>query len=112
VNETIGDLVVCGLPLRILPIMRVSWWDEDGDGEPRDGETEVWFWVRPDGVAADIDRRLLASLAPWLRDDFAFSRVLYRARAGDARHTGIFGEAGLQFVETRSRRGVEDLLFA
>ncbi len=85
--------------------------DVDGGGD-RDGEAVVWFWVRPDGVAADLDRRLLAALAPWLQEDFAFARVLYRARADDERQTAIFGAAGLRVVEPRSVRGVECLLFA
>src|SRR5918995_1012233 len=39
---------------------------EDGDGGADDHEAVIWFWVRPDGVAADLDRRLLAALVPWL----------------------------------------------
>jgi hypothetical protein len=81
-------------------------------GGAHNGEAVVWFWVRPDGVASDLDRRLLVALIPWLRDDFAFSRVLYRARAGDTRQTAIFAEAGLRFVETRPARDIEDHLFA
>ncbi|MDF2761770.1 MAG: hypothetical protein K0S83_504, partial [Thermomicrobiales bacterium] len=58
---------------------------EDGDGGADDHEAVIWFWVRPDGVAADLDRRLLAVLVPWLRDDFAFTRVLFRSRDDDKR---------------------------
>jgi RimJ/RimL family protein N-acetyltransferase len=85
---------------------------EDEDGGTRDGEAAVWFWVRPDGVANDLDQRLLAALMQWLRDNFAFARVLYRARAGNARQTTIFEEAGLRVVATRRVRGIEDILFA
>jgi hypothetical protein len=84
----------------------------DDGGRGRDYETEVWFWVRPDGVAGDLDRRLLTALAPWLRSDFAFARVLFRAWANDERQTSILSEAGLQVVDRRPIRGMEALLFA
>jgi hypothetical protein len=84
---------------------------EGGDGA-RDHEAEVWFWVRPDGVAADLDRRLLAALISWLRDDFAFERVLFRAVADDERQTAIFGDAGLRMVASRPYAETERLLFA
>lgn len=66
----------------------------------------------PGRVVADLDRRLLAALLPWLRDEFAFARVLDRALGGDPRQTAIFEEVGLCLVEMRSSRGVEDHLFA
>ena len=72
----------------------------------------VWFWVRPDGVADDLDRRLLAALVPWLRNDFAFARVLFRAGADDERQTAILSEAGLRVVDTLRVRDTEELLFA
>src|SRR5829696_6135794 len=31
-----------------------------------DHDAVAWFWVRPDGVARELDRRLLAALLPWL----------------------------------------------
>ena len=86
--------------------------EDDGDGRDRDHEAMVWFWVRPDLVAGDLDRRLLAALLPWLRNDFAFARVLFRAWANDERQTAIFDEAGLRVVDTRPGRGTEAMLFA
>jgi hypothetical protein len=77
-----------------------------------DNEAVVWFWVRPDQVAADLDRRLLAALVPWLRGDFAFARVLFRAWADDERQADLLGEAGLRVVDARPVRGIEALLFA
>ena len=85
--------------------------DQDGSGA-RDYETVVWFWVRPEGVAADLDRRLLAAMVPWLRDDFAFARVLFRARADDERQTSILGEAGLRVVDALPIRETGVVLFA
>ena len=49
---------------------------------------------------------------PWLRDDFAFARVLFHALADDERRTAILAEAGLQVVETRPVRDTEAFLFA
>src|SRR5215217_2475489 len=68
--------------------------DEVGEGEAGDYEAVIWFWVRPDGVADDLDRRLLAALVPWLRNDFAFARVLFRTGADDERQAAILEEAG------------------
>jgi hypothetical protein len=42
-----------------------------------DYEAVVRFWVRPDSVAGDLGRRLLAALVPWLRNEFAFTHVLF-----------------------------------
>jgi RimJ/RimL family protein N-acetyltransferase len=86
--------------------------DHNEDGRARDHEAMVWFWVRPDLVAGDLDRRLLAALLPWLRNDFAFARVLIRAWANDERQTALLAEAGLRIVDTRPGRGAEALLFA
>ena len=86
--------------------------EDDGDGRDREYDAVVWFWVRPDCVAADLDRRLLAALVPWLRSDFAFARVLFRAWADDERRTTILGQAGLRVVEARPVRDTEALLFA
>ena len=84
---------------------------DDRGGQAGDYEAVVWFWVRPESVADDLDRRLVAALVPWLRSDFAFARVLYRAWAHDERQTAIFGEAGLRVVDARPIRGTEALLF-
>src|SRR3954452_15077350 len=85
--------------------------DEDRGGVP-DYEAVVWFWVRPDGVAADLDRRLLAALIPWLRDDFDFVRVRFRAGADDERQMAIMAEVGLQVVDALLVRDTEVVLFA
>jgi len=85
---------------------------DDGDGRDRDYEAVVWFWVRPDRVADDLDRRLLAALVPWLRNDFAFTRVLFQAWANDERQTVLLAEAGLRVVDTGPGRGTHALLFA
>jgi hypothetical protein len=53
----------------------------------------------------------LAALIPWLRGDFAFAQVLFRAWANDERQTALLHEAGLQVVHTRPGRGTNALLF-
>jgi hypothetical protein len=63
--------------------------EDNGDGRDRDHEAVVWFWVRPDRVADDLDRRPLAALIPWLRGDFAFAQVLFQAWANDERQTAL-----------------------
>jgi RimJ/RimL family protein N-acetyltransferase len=84
---------------------------DDRDGQAVAHEAVVWFWVRPDCVADDLDRRLVAALVPWLRNDFAFARVLFRAWADDERQIAVLGEAGLRVVDARPIRGKEALLF-
>jgi len=86
--------------------------DDDGGDGAQDYETAVWFWVRPDGVADDLDRRLLAALLPWLRNDFAFTRVLFRTSADDERQAAILEEAGLRVVDVLRVGDTEELLFA
>jgi RimJ/RimL family protein N-acetyltransferase len=63
-----------------------------------DHEAVAWFWLRPDAVANDLDRRLLAALLPWLRNDFAFSRVVIASWAADERQMAVLREAGLRLV--------------
>jgi hypothetical protein len=85
--------------------------DDGGDGEIRDNEAVVWFWVRPDGVAADLDRRLLAALVPWLRSDYAFTRVVFRVWTTDARQMALMSETGMRVVDTRPLGETETALF-
>jgi hypothetical protein len=84
--------------------------DESQDTESAD-DAVVWFWVRPECVDAHLDRRLLAALVPWLREDFAFTRVLYRASANDAQQVALMREAGLREVDRRLQGSVETVLF-
>lgn len=77
-----------------------------------DGTAEVSFWVRQSRIADDLDRRLLAALLPWLRDDFAFARVYLRAYAREARQVAILREAGLRLVYAHPVGDTELLLFA
>lgn len=73
---------------------------------------EVRFWVRPDGVPADLDQRLLAALLPWLRHDFAFAHLRSPAWVSDARRIAILQEAGLREVARDRTSDAEIILFA
>ena len=70
---------------------------DDRDGQAGAHEAVVWFWVRPDCVADDLDRRLVAALVPWLRRRLRFRTGalprLGRRRAPD-RHFRRGGAAG------------------
>jgi hypothetical protein len=90
----------------IYPLNRA---EEEGPGLA--AEAMVWFWVRPEDIAANLDQRLLAALVPWLRHDFAFARVVFRASANDARQMALMREAGLRMVESRMMGPVETVLF-
>ncbi len=76
-----------------------------------DYEGEVSFWVRQDRIADDLDRRLLAALLPWLRSEFAFSRVYMRASAAERRHVQILQEVGLRISHRHPVGDTELLLF-
>ena len=75
-----------------------------------DYEAEASFWVRQDRLADDLDRRLLAVLVPWLKRDFAFSRVVMRAFAREERQVTIMREAGLRIVYAHPVADTELLL--
>ena len=75
-------------------------------------EALAWFWVRPEGVAAELDRRLLAALLPWARHDFAFKRVEFGSWAADVRQVTILQEAGLRLVRSYPAHDTAALHFA
>lgn len=58
----------------------------------------MWLWVRPEGVAADLDRQLAAALVPWFRTAFAFARVVFMTWAVDDRQVAALRDAGLELV--------------
>jgi RimJ/RimL family protein N-acetyltransferase len=76
-----------------------------------EGEAEASFWVRQDLEAADLDRRLLAALLPWLRGSFAFGRLWLRAFAAEERQVAIFHAAGLRQVAAVPTSATPLLLF-
>jgi hypothetical protein len=75
-------------------------------------EAGITFWVRDRCVAADLDRRLLAALLPWLRTEFPFSRVALGVVAADERQPALFREAGLGVMHAHTVRDTEFVLFA
>jgi hypothetical protein len=86
--------------------------DDETVANVGDFEAEVWFWVRPDAVAADLDRRLLAVLLPWIRDDFAFARVVFYTSASDERQESLLRDAGLRLIWSHPARDTQVLHFA
>jgi hypothetical protein len=72
--------------------------DEETVAQVGNDEAYVWFWVRPDAVAADLDRRLVAAMVPWFRDDFAFARVVFLTWTADERQVASLRAAGLRPV--------------
>jgi RimJ/RimL family protein N-acetyltransferase len=85
--------------------------EDDRDGETGDNEAVVWFWIRPDRVAEDLDRRVLEAIVPWLRNDFAFDRVVFRTSSNDEQQIALMGEVGLCAVDTRPLEQTESMLF-
>ena len=86
--------------------------DDPAWGDARDDEAVVRFWVRPECVAADLDRRLLAALLAWFRREWAFSRVAFLANRNQRRHLQPFADAGLRphyTVETAREPGAYHL---
>lgn len=76
-----------------------------------EGIAEASFWVRQERVADGLDRRVLAALLPWLRHDFAFSRLYLRALAREQRHVAIFAEAGMRLAASYPAHDTHLLLY-
>ena len=77
--------------------------DDPAWRDVRDDEAVVDFWVRPEGVAGDLDRRLLAALLAWFAREWPFSRVAFMANENQRRQQRVFEDAGLRrryMVET------------
>ena len=70
--------------------------DDPAWGDVRDDEALVRFWVRPECVAADLDRRLLAALLAWFAREWPFSRVAFLANRNQRRLLQLFADAGLR----------------
>jgi hypothetical protein len=77
-----------------------------------DYEAVTWFWVRPDSLTEDLDRRLVLALLPWLRTDFAFARVVIAVWDVDERQKTLLHEAGLHQVWSQPVWGTRVLHFA
>ncbi len=86
--------------------------DEETVARVGDHEAVVWFWVRPEGIAADLDRQLAAALVPWFRNDFAFARVVFVTWAVDERQVAALRDAGLRLVWSNPVRDTHVLHFA
>ena len=78
----------------------------------RGDEPAATFWVHSERVADGLDKRLLASLLPWIAAEFAFPRVLFLAYATDDRQVAILREAGLRPMASYPVGASELLLFA
>ena len=70
--------------------------DDPAWRDARDDEAVVSFWVRPEGVTHDLDRRLLAALLAWFEREWAFSRVAFMAHRNQRRELQVFEDAGLR----------------
>ena len=76
-----------------------------------DGEANASFWARQDRHADDLDKRLLATLIPWLRKDFAFSKLWFSALADEHRRITVIRDAGLRLVHTYPKGDTKLMLF-
>lgn len=59
-----------------------------------EGDAYVWHWTRA-GSSEAFDRALVAAIIPWLRNDFAFTRIVALAWANDPRQPAALQEADL-----------------
>jgi hypothetical protein len=75
-----------------------------------DCAAQVQFWVRQPYLEANLDRRLLASLIEWFRNDWAFSSVVLTVADADARQTRLATDLGLPLVHTYGSRWSEYLI--
>jgi RimJ/RimL family protein N-acetyltransferase len=105
-NRCLGCLYIYPL----VEALRRRGADEEA-AQVSDRDAMVWFWVRPDAVANDIDRQLVTALIPWLRNEFAFPRIVFATWASDPRQTALLRESGLDLTWTRPVRDTEALHF-
>ena len=60
----------------------------------------VSFWVRSSRLADDLDKRLLAALRAWFKEEWPFSQIVYYAGERQTRFLQMFQEAGMEAVYT------------
>jgi hypothetical protein len=76
-----------------------------------DFEAHAYFWVRSSSIPGDLDRSVLAAVHPWLRRDFAFSRVVFGVQELQERLVTILRDAGLRLVGSCLSMSGQHLLF-
>lgn len=72
---------------------------------------QVWFWLRPAELAAGLDRELLEAFVPWVRREFAFSRLVFSTESVATHQTTLFEELGWERIGTYERKTTDLLLF-
>jgi hypothetical protein len=102
----------CVYAYPLASVLRQEGADEETVARVGDYEAGVWFWVRPESIAADLDRQLAAALIPWFRTAFAFSRVIFMTWAVDERQVAALRDAGLQVVWSNPVGDTQILHFA
>jgi len=90
VREPGGDRCVGCVYLQPLRDEEAAW--RGGSESP----TRVTFWVRTSEIAGDLDLHLFQLLREWLREAWAFERVVFSASPGDVRQLRLYREAGLE----------------
>ena len=78
-----------------------SFFERAGDAtraSPR--AARVMFWLRPECVAADLDRELFATLRTWLHEAWTFDQITFMANTNETRRLQLFHEAGLTLQYT------------
>lgn len=86
--------------------------DEDDLQQLGDYAAQVSFWVRQSRVADDLDKRVLATLWPWLQRDFTFTHVVMCAASAETRQIAIMEAAGLRLTARYPKQTGEMVLFA
>jgi hypothetical protein len=85
--------------------------DEEAIARVGDFQAHAYFWVRSSSIPGDLDRCVLAAVRPWLRRDFAFSRVVFGAQARQERLVTILRDAALHLVGTYPSAAGQHLVF-
>lgn len=96
----------------LLRVLRGAGASDEVIARTGDHEAVAWYWMRPDAVAADLDRRLLSELLRWLRLNFAFSRVIFRTWESDERQVAMLRDAGLRVVWSQPEGNTAAMHFA
>lgn len=110
-NPTETQCLGCVYLYPIDNILRLAEIDEADLATMRSTDANATFWARQDRHRDDLDKRLLAALISWLRNDFAFSNLWFTALAAEHRRVAVIREAGLNLIHTFPKGDTELLLF-
>ena len=82
----------------LLPLLERLQAGDQATSNVQEPAAYVSFWVRSSRLADDLDKRLLAALRAWFKEEWSFSQVVYYAGERQTRFLQLYQEAGMAAV--------------